>query len=56
MNTTVSLFQLALILGMAMREVERLARTRRIPVHHVTNKVKYFDAAQVLNYIRSLQS
>lgn len=53
-NTTLSLIQTALVLGISVRETLRLVRERRLRVHHVAaNRVKHFDASAILSYINA---
>lgn len=56
MSTFITLFQTALILGVSVAETQRLVRQRRLPVHHVVNRVKYIDAVAILSYINSVRS
>lgn len=54
MNTTITLFQLASILGVSMQAAQRLVRQRKLRVHHVAaNKVKHFDVTAVMALIKS---
>lgn len=54
-SPTISLMQVALVIGISLAEVNRLVRQRQLPVHHTANKVKYVESAEILAYLRRTQ-
>ena len=55
MSSTLTLMQVASVLGVPMLEVRRLVRQRALAVARKQNKIWYFDVAAVQQLIRSAQ-
>jgi hypothetical protein len=54
MITFLTLIQTASILGVSVAETQRLVRRRQLAVHHMTDRIKYFDVTAILSYVKSV--